>query len=75
MICEVGYDVGDGIYSVNMIEGNETLIKLASKDHAKRYGYTVAYISKPLTEYEVAERRKRGMPIVDSFDSFFLEKD
>lgn len=74
MICEVGYEVGDGIFSVNMIDGSETLIKLASEDHAKRHGYTVAYISKPLADYEVAERKRRGMPLVDSFDSYFLEK-
>lgn len=70
MIFEVGYDIGDGYYSINMIDGGETLAKLVAEEHAKKHGYTVSYIT-PLADYEVEERKHRGMPLIDGFDYWF----
>lgn len=70
MMYEVGYDVGDGIYSINMVEGGEVLTKLMAEEHAKKHGYSVAYIH-PLADWEVAERKAKGMPILDAFDEYF----
>ena len=70
MIYEVGYDVWDGIYSVNMVEGGDTLTKLMAEEYAKKHGYSVAYITK-LADCEVAERKAKGMPILDAFDEYY----
>lgn len=70
MMYEVGYDVGDGIYSVNMVDGGDTLTKLMAEAYAKKHGYSVAYITQ-LADWEVAERKAKGMPILDAFDEYF----
>lgn len=64
---EVGYDVGDGIFSVNMIWANTGVherkaVMETAERHAKRYGYRVAYVKK-ITQCEAEEKFLRGMPI------------
>lgn len=73
MYYEVGYDVGDGIYSVNIIEGGEAITKMVADEHAKKHGYKVAYITK-VDEVEVESKRAKGMPVIDAFDYFFSKR-
>lgn len=61
-VYEIGFHVGDGIYSVNMVEAEDKqLAELVAEKHAKRHGYTYEWI-KELTDAEVEERRRKGMP-------------
>ena len=58
---EVCYHVGDGIYSVNMLQGARNAVSLEAEAHAQKFGYDLVSI-KPITADEVAERRAKGMP-------------
>lgn len=61
MIYEIGYDVGDGIVSVNMMEGAETDVKKKAYAHANRFNYGVMYIT-PISRTTAEANRKKGMP-------------
>ena len=65
-ICEVGYEVAPGIFSVNLIcantgENEEAACRDTAQRHAARHGYQVAYIARR-TDGEVNERLRKGMP-------------
>lgn len=61
MIYEVGYDCGDGIFSVNLLEGNLEIVRQTADTHAKRFGYRVAYISQ-VSQSDSDSKRYKGMP-------------
>ena len=61
MIYEVGYNCGDGIYSVNLLEGEENLCRAEAEHHASRFGYSIAYF-KQTTTAEADYNRAKGMP-------------
>lgn len=63
MIFEVGYHVGDGIFSVNMIEGNEITSEQKAKEHAKKHGYELGYII-PISRVQAEANRMKGMPLI-----------
>ena len=44
MTFEIGYDVGDGIFSVNMVEGDEITSEEYALSYAEKHGYKLAYI-------------------------------
>ena len=63
MVFEVAYDVGDGIYSVNMIEADDfQKCWDEAHAHAKRYGYSVSCVEN-IPDWKVAENRRKGMPL------------
>lgn len=62
MTYEVSYHVGDGIYSVNMLEGERCAVFLEAEAHAQKHGYDLCGVH-PLRLDEVAERKAKGMPI------------
>jgi len=62
MICEVGYNVGDGIFSVNMLEAEEfQTCRNEAHAHAKKFGYELSYI-REIPDWKVAENKRKGMP-------------
>lgn len=61
MTYEVCYHVGDGIYSVNMLDGDRSDVFVEAETHAQKYGYDLCSVT-PLRLDEVAERRAKGMP-------------
>lgn len=61
MTYEVSYYVGDGIYSVNMLQGARDDVFAEAEKHAKRYGYELCGVH-PLTIAEAEERKAKGMP-------------
>ena len=62
--CEVGYNVGDGIFSVNMIEGREfTSCRNEAVAHAKKHGYEVSYI-REIPDWKIAENLHKHMPLI-----------
>ena len=64
MICEVSYNVGDGIFSTNMIEGREfQSCRNEAHAHAKKFGYELVYV-KEIPEWKVAENKRKRMPLV-----------
>ena len=64
MICEVSYNVGDGVYSTNMIEGREfQSCRNEAHAHAKRFGYELVYV-KEIPDWKVRENLSRRMPLV-----------
>lgn len=66
-VYAIGFHVGDGIYSVNMVEAEDKrLAELVAKKHAERYGYTVEWVTE-LSEAEVAEYERKGMPKYDAY--------
>lgn len=64
---EVGFEVGSGIFSVNMIDAHvpeqhkEAAIREFAEKRAAHYQERVAYI-RPLAACEVQERARKGMP-------------
>ena len=65
MICEVCYNVGNDIYSVNMIVGADFKhCRDAAEDHAKRFGYELEYV-KEIPDWKVRENLDRKMPYVE----------
>ena len=62
-VYEVGYHVGDGIFSVNMVEGDEITSEQYAKAHAKKYGYELAYII-PISASKAEENKAKGMPLI-----------
>jgi len=64
MICEVGYNVGEGIFSVNMIEGKEfQSCRNEAHAHAKKFGYELSYV-REIPEWKVRENLGRKMPLI-----------
>ena len=64
MICEACYNVGDGIFSVNMIDGKEfQSCRNEAHAHAKKFGYELSYV-REIPDWKVMENRRRGMPLV-----------
>ena len=61
MIYEVGYNVGNGITSVNMIEGTTAQVMAEAEAHEKRFGYTLSYIL-PIDERIADAYKEKGMP-------------
>lgn len=64
---KVGFDVGDGIFSVNIITantGNEELEAATetAQRQAQRHGYKVAFV-KEIPEWEMESLWRRGMPV------------
>ena len=68
---EVCYNVGDGIYSTNMIEGGKTTATVVANHHAKRFGYSIEYMHE-INEAQRQSNLNRGMPLIDAYK--FLEK-
>lgn len=62
-IFEVGYNVGDGIFSVNMIEGTEITSEQCAMEHARNYGYELAYIL-PISASKAEKNKAKGMPLI-----------
>ena len=62
MTYEVCYHVGDGIYSVNMLDGNRSDVFAYAETHSQKFGYDLCSVT-PLKLAEVAERKAKGMPI------------
>lgn len=63
---EVGYEVSEGIYSVNMIWANtgnceQEAVTDTAERYAKRHGYRVAYV-KEICDRTAEENLRRGMP-------------
>lgn len=64
VICEVGYRVADGVFSVNMLEGREfQSCRNEAFKHAKKFGYEVSYI-REIPNWKIAENKRKGMPYV-----------
>ena len=61
MIYEVGYNVGNGITSVNMIEGDTQSVMDKAEAHEKRFGYTLSYIV-PISKVQAESNKAKGMP-------------
>ena len=61
MTFEVGYHVGDGIFYVNMIEGDEISVEQKAKEHAEKHGYELGYIV-PISEVHAQSNKAKGMP-------------
>lgn len=61
MTYQVTYDVGDGIYSSNMIEGRGYDVQIEAEAHAKKHGYKLCDIC-TLEDWEIAKRKAKGMP-------------
>ena len=60
---EVGFDCGDGIFSVNMVEGDETTSEEYARKHAQKHGYKLSYIV-PVSEESKKEKLSKGMPLI-----------
>lgn len=58
---EIGYET-DGIFSINMVYGDESSSEAYAHNHAKKYGYTLSYII-PITEARANENKAKGMPL------------
>ena len=62
MICEVGYKVCDGVFSVNMLEAEEfQTCRNEAHAHAKKFGYELSYV-REIPDWKVAENKRKGMP-------------
>ena len=62
MYFEVCYDVGNNIYSVNMLSGSEVACRAMAEEHAKRFNYTISSF-KQIPPYRVDENLIKGMPL------------
>ena len=60
-IYEVGYNCGDGIYSVNLLEGEAERVQQSAEEHAKLYNCPVSYIVEVSQRYADSMMAK-GMP-------------
>lgn len=58
---EIGYET-DGIFSINMVYGDESSSEEYARNHANKHGYTLSYII-PITEARVNENKAKGMPL------------
>ena len=63
MVYEVGYNC-HGIYSINMVQGEEEAVRKYASEYARRFTYKVIYVT-PLEEWEVRERKAKGMPFIN----------
>ncbi len=62
MICEATYHVGDGIYSVNMLEAEQfQTCRAEAHAHAKRFGYELVAV-REIPDWKVEENKRNGMP-------------
>ena len=63
MICEVGYEVGGGIFSVNMLESDDFIkCRAEAHKHAKRFGYELKYV-REIPDWRAEENKRKGMPL------------
>ena len=63
MICEACYDVGEGIYSINMLEADEFIkCRAEAHKHAKRFGYELKYV-REIPDWRAEEYKRKGMPL------------
>ena len=62
MTFEVCYNVGDGIFSTNMLKGDEADCRKEAETHASRYNYSIVSFTK-IPPYRVDENIMRGMPL------------
>lgn len=63
----VTYEVGNGIFSGNIITSNcgredQEAVRETAERHAARHGYKVAFVSE-ISESQVMERVAKGMPM------------
>lgn len=61
MVYEVGYNVGNSITSVNMLEGDTASVMAEAEKHEKRFGYTLSYIV-PIDDCIASSNKAKGMP-------------
>ena len=47
-----------------MVQGEEEAVRKYASEYARRFTYKVIYVT-PLEEWEVNERRAKGMPFVN----------
>lgn len=60
--CEVCYNVGDEIFSVNMLSADEfQTCRNEAHAHAKHFGYELVHV-REIPDWKVEENQSKGMP-------------